>query len=200
MGTRRRLLGRALDRGVAAGLLVILAAWSVAVTDALHRLRAARPASTWEAPRAYAGAVEIAGAVNRPGVRAGLAGARVLDALRAAGPRAAPRGPGLEARLEEGARLVLEGDGRVRRGRMPGRRLLTLGLRIPLDRATAADLEALPGVGPAIAARIVAHRDAHGPFRALGQLEEVPGVGPKTLARIRPHLRLRAEGPEGGPE
>jgi competence ComEA-like helix-hairpin-helix protein len=58
--------------------------------------------------------------------------------------------------------------------------------RIPVNRASAADLERLPGVGPALAARIVQDRAAHGPFAALEELVRVPGIGPALLERIRP--------------
>ncbi|MDP3939353.1 MAG: helix-hairpin-helix domain-containing protein [Deltaproteobacteria bacterium] len=179
------------DRRLAAGLLVLGAAWTGAVLDHFERRRAESGPAGWEAPRSYAGAVEIAGAVSRPGVRPGLAGRTLREALALAGPLRSLRGPDLDRPLEEGARVVLHPDGRVRAGRMPGRRLLALGLPIPLEFATAADLVALPGVGPAIAARIIAHRDAGAPLKRIADLDAVPGIGPKTLARIRPHLTLQ---------
>jgi competence protein ComEA len=63
--------------------------------------------------------------------------------------------------------------------------------RAPLDlnAATAAELDALPGIGPVLAARIVEHRRAHGPFRSVEELRSVPGIGPRLLARLRPSLR-----------
>lgn len=62
----------------------------------------------------------------------------------------------------------------------------------PLDvnRATAAELERLPGVGPALAARIIARRDSTGPFRTLAQLDSVRGIGPALLSRLKPLLSL----------
>lgn len=60
---------------------------------------------------------------------------------------------------------------------------------LDLNRATAAELEALPGVGPVLARRIQAYRDSVGGFRSLDQLQEVPGIGPGKLERLRPHLR-----------
>ncbi len=56
--------------------------------------------------------------------------------------------------------------------------------RIAINRATAAELERLPGVGPALAGRIVAYREAHGPFRSPQDLLAVSGIGEKTLARF----------------
>lgn len=57
-------------------------------------------------------------------------------------------------------------------------------LLIDLDRADAADIERLPGIGPALARRIVASRDSLGPFGALVRLGRVKGVGPATLKRV----------------
>ncbi|NJD11199.1 MAG: helix-hairpin-helix domain-containing protein [Gemmatimonadetes bacterium] len=61
---------------------------------------------------------------------------------------------------------------------------------LDLNRATAAELERLPGVGPARPARIVARRDSAGGFRSLAQLDSVRGVGPALLARLKPLLML----------
>ncbi len=60
------------------------------------------------------------------------------------------------------------------------------GEALNLNSATEADLTLLPGIGPAIAGRIVAHRDAQGPFQTVAGLEAVRGVGPRTRARIEP--------------
>ena len=60
--------------------------------------------------------------------------------------------------------------------------------RVDVNRAGAAELEAVPGIGPGLAARVIAHRERNGPFRTVDELENVPGIGPATLARIRPHV------------
>ncbi|MBM4285272.1 MAG: helix-hairpin-helix domain-containing protein [Deltaproteobacteria bacterium] len=78
---------------------------------------------------------------------------------------------------------------------MRGVRLITLGLPVDLNRATQEDLEALPGVGPALAARILAYRRSHGPFKRVEDLEEVQGIGPKVLAVIKPHVIIGSLGP-----
>jgi competence protein ComEA len=64
-------------------------------------------------------------------------------------------------------------------------------VRTPLDlnAATTAELDALPGIGPVLAARIVEHRRLHGSFRSVEELLSVPGIGPRLLARLRPSLR-----------
>ena len=61
---------------------------------------------------------------------------------------------------------------------------------IPVNTATAAQLASLPGIGPALAERIVARRSEHGPYRDLAALDSVPGIGPALLARIGPLLRF----------
>jgi len=58
------------------------------------------------------------------------------------------------------------------------------------NQAPAEDLELLPGVGPGLAARIVADREAHGHYERAEDLLRVPGVGPRVLERMVPHLRF----------
>ena len=53
--------------------------------------------------------------------------------------------------------------------------------RLDLNTATAVQLQSLPGIGPVLAERIVAHRDASGPFTEVGQLREVTGIGERTF-------------------
>ena len=57
-----------------------------------------------------------------------------------------------------------------------------------LNRATAPELDRLPGIGPVLARRIVEHRERHGPFRSPDELLGVPGIGPRLLERLRPHV------------
>ena len=61
---------------------------------------------------------------------------------------------------------------------------------VALNKATAKELESLPGIGPAIAERIVTYRTEQGKFAELSQLMEVKGIGEKKLAQLRPHLTL----------
>ncbi len=61
---------------------------------------------------------------------------------------------------------------------------------IDLNRATARELEALPGIGPVLAARIVEHRGRIGSFSSVEDLRAVRGVGPKLFQKLRPHVRV----------
>jgi competence protein ComEA len=58
------------------------------------------------------------------------------------------------------------------------------GTAVNVNRATAVELEALPGIGPSLARRIVADREAQGPFANVAALDRVPGIGPALLARL----------------
>lgn len=60
---------------------------------------------------------------------------------------------------------------------------------VDVNRATARELEALPGIGPALAGRIVASREEEGPFRTVEDLQRVRGIGPATVERLRPLAR-----------
>jgi len=64
------------------------------------------------------------------------------------------------------------------------------GYRLPLNRASAAQLQALPGIGPTLAQRVVAHRQQIGGFTRVQQLEDVHLLGPITRQRIEPWVRL----------
>jgi competence ComEA-like helix-hairpin-helix protein len=59
-------------------------------------------------------------------------------------------------------------------------------MTVDLNRASQAELETLPGIGPAKAADIIAWREANGPFTSPEQLDDVPGIGPATLSRLLP--------------
>ncbi len=80
-----------------------------------------------------------------------------------------------------------EGEGARER-----RRSTPLGAdeRLDPNQASADELRRLPRVGPKLAERIVAHREANGPFRTLADLDAVPGIGPALLAGITPHVAL----------
>jgi competence protein ComEA len=130
--------------------------------------------------------VHVAGWVAVPGLVELEAGARVADAVAAAGgllPGAAVEQLNLAAPVRDGDQVVVPGpgDGTAPPGGTPPGQ----GGPLRLNQASAQDLEALPGVGPVLAERIVAYRDEHGPFRALEDLLDVPGIGESKLASLR---------------
>ncbi len=61
---------------------------------------------------------------------------------------------------------------------------------LDVNRATPAQLESLPGIGPVLARRIVEHRNRFGRFRSVEELRAVRGIGPRLLERLRPRIRL----------
>lgn len=59
---------------------------------------------------------------------------------------------------------------------------------LDINEATSAELERLPGIGPATAGRIIAHRDEHGPFASIDELEEVEGLSKAAIKKLKPYL------------
>jgi competence protein ComEA len=66
---------------------------------------------------------------------------------------------------------------------------------VDLNAADATALDALPGIGPVLAARIIAYRQENGGFRSVDELLEVRGIGPKTLDKLRSHVTVQADAP-----
>jgi competence protein ComEA len=137
--------------------------------------------------------VDVVGGVRRPGVYRLPAGSRARDAVRRAG------GARKRADLESVNLATLLADGeQVRVPLLPATGAIAAagpGATPPpaivhINSAGADDLDALDGIGPALAARIVAYRTAHGGFRSIDELDEVSGIGPKRLEALRPLLAL----------
>lgn len=66
---------------------------------------------------------------------------------------------------------------------------------VDINRASAEELDGLPGIGPVLARRIVEFRERHGPFALVEDLLEVPGIGPRILERLRPLVTVGPPGP-----
>lgn len=137
------------------------------------------PASVTATPAVIV--VAVMGQVHNPGLVELPAGARVADALAAAG------GPLPETDLStlNLARRLVDGE-LVTVGGLPPEN----GGLLNINTATAADLEELPGVGPVLAGRIVAYRDEHGGFRSVEELRNVPGIGDATFAELAPRVTV----------
>ena len=64
---------------------------------------------------------------------------------------------------------------------------------VNINTATVEQLQLLPGIGPALAERVVAFREANGPFKAIEELQAVKGIGEKALERLRPYLEVSGQ-------
>jgi competence protein ComEA len=140
--------------------------------------------------------VHVLGAVVSPGLYTLASDARVVDAIAAAGgfaEAADPASVNLARTLSDGEQIVVTKAGEApppggpagttgggASGAAPG----AAGAPINLNTATAAELESLPRIGPALAERIIAWRTGNGPFRLVDELLSVPGIGDAILAGL----------------
>lgn len=136
--------------------------------------------------------IHVLGAVRQPGVVEVAEGSIVQDAVRAAGgfsPDADPAQLNLAAPLSAGQQIIVgtvhEPLGEVRGGGPEGDQPAA-GEPLNLNRATASQLEELPGVGPVLASAIIAWREDNGGFTAVEDLQEVSGIGPKNFEKLAP--------------
>lgn len=128
--------------------------------------------------------VHVLGAVVEPGIVELTPGARVVDAVAAAGGLATDADPGgvnLARALVDGEQLVVPRVGEVPPAAVGGGGAdaagATAGGRVSLNHADVATLDTLPRIGPALAQRIIDWREANGPFTDVSQLLEVAGIG-----------------------
>lgn len=135
--------------------------------------------------------VHVAGKVRRPDVYPLLQGARVADAIKAAGGAL----KGVDTSDINLARVLIDGEqvfvGYVPKSLSPksGSAKKYSGT-ININRASKSEFDSLTGIGPVIAGRIVSFRNMNGPFMAIDDLLKVSGIGPKTLEKIRVRLTL----------
>ncbi len=154
--------------------------------------------------------VHVLGAVKHPGVVRLVAGARVQDAIRAAGGLRGDADPdelNLAEPLADGVQVVIgtrshpagevrspggvsSGAGSSGGGTTGGSSTGSGGAVVDLNQASVDQLDTLPGVGPVTAQKILDWREQHGRFSRPDELQEIDGIGPKTYARIAPHVRV----------
>lgn len=156
---------------------------------------AAGTASPSPAPESRAGVVvHVAGKVRRPGLIRAPTGARVADVLELAGgplPGVDLTSLNLARQVTDGEQIVVGVGGGAHTQATPGGRgTARPGGQVDLNSATLEQLEALPGVGPVLAQRIIDWRAEHGRFNSVDELQEVSGVGAKKFESIRPHVRV----------
>jgi len=138
--------------------------------------------------------VDVAGKVRRPGIAVLEAGARVVDALKAAGGAR----PGVDLTGLNLARVLVDGEQIVvglpatatAPPAAPVGSATPAGPLVDLNTATTVDLEGLPEVGPVTAQAILAWRDQNDGFTSVSELLEVDGIGDATLAAVAPFVTV----------
>ena len=130
--------------------------------------------------------VSVVGEVDSPGLVTLAPGARVNDALEAAGPKVPTDNLNLAQKLNDGEQITV--------GALPGAEDdggggETSDDTVSLNSATAEELITLPGVGPATAEAIIAHREEAGHFTSIEQLMDVSGIGPAKFAQLKDKVR-----------
>jgi len=145
----------------------------------------AKAATSPGAARGAGVVVDVAGAVRRAGLYRLPHGSRIADAIARAGgatPRAELDLVNLAAPLADGEQVLVpaRGASQAGAGGAPGPTA-----PVDLNSATAEQLDALPGIGPVTAQKIVDYRQAHGPFRSVDDLDAIPGIGPARIENLR---------------
>jgi len=162
--------------------------------------RPAAPASPAATPAQAGIVVDVEGAVRAPGVYTLATGARVFDALKAAGganSSADLSTVNLARPLADGERVYVP-----RRGEAPPAEAAPgggggggvapggAGGNVNINSASEPELESLPGIGPTLAQRIIDYRTQHGPFRSVNDLMKVEGIGQKKFDSLKDYVTV----------
>ena len=135
--------------------------------------------------------VDVTGAVNNPGVYTLTGKSRVIDAIKAAGDSA----PGADLSTINLARVLNDGEQIYVDSTVVNSAGVRVSKKLPsgpinINRATARQLDALDGIGPVIAARIVEYRKVNGSFLSVDDLQKVSGIGAAKFAQIKAKVRI----------
>ena len=132
--------------------------------------------------------VDVVGAVARPGLYRLARGARIADAVRRAGGatrRADLEQVNLAAPLADGEQVVVPRRGAATAAGPASPAAGSLTAPVQLSTATAEQLDALPGIGPVTAQKIIAYREQHGAFSSVAALDAIPGIGPARIDQLK---------------
>jgi competence protein ComEA len=132
--------------------------------------------------------VDVAGAVRRPGLVRLPRGARVADAVARAGGfarRAQRTGVNLAAPVVDGEQVLVPAAGGPASLGAASSSGPSVQAPVSLSAATPEQLDALPGIGPVTAQKIVAYRSQHGAFSSVDELDAIPGIGPSRLENLQ---------------
>lgn len=192
----RAVAGLALVAGLGVLLGLGFVWFSRPVTETAPPVRRSTPTPVAPVSAAARLVVHVVGAVRRPGLVELPAGARVSDAVAAAGGPARDAdlsSVNLARRVADGEQLVVLAKGQAppagaaQAGAGGG---TTPGGVLDLNAATVEQLQDLPGVGPVLAQRIVDWRTEHGRFSSVDELREVSGIGDRKFADLRAKVRV----------
>lgn len=191
----------ALSRGELVGVVALLAVtlggaglWYVRSLPRPVEVAAAPSGGTASAPASASPSpevvvlVDVAGWVHRPGVYEFTEGARVIDAIDAAGGArsgALLEALNLAAPLTDGTQILVPREGQEGVAPAPVTGGAVAGGLVNVNSAIATELEELPGIGEVIAQRIIDYRTENGPFATVDELVDVSGIGDAILESIR---------------
>ena len=137
--------------------------------------------------------VDVAGKVKKPGVYKLPSGSRAVDAVTAAGGAK----PGVDLSdinlahvLTDGEQILVGAPKISTNSRAKSSKKIKVNGPININTANLAQLDALPGVGPVIAARIISYREKNGPFKTIEELRKVPGMGASKFAQLQSQIRI----------